>query len=196
MLNRLLAISFVSVATILGGCATAPDTPEAKAGLHDEVQATQKRFIRADPGLQQFLDRAHGYVVYPDIGKGGVIVGGGYGKGEVYEKGKLVGYADITQGTVGPQVGGASFAELIVFETNEAMNKFKNSDFQLTANANAVALKAGASAAARFTDGVAIFVMPNSGFMAEASVGGQQLKYIPVETVKSTTPPANRDKVD
>jgi lipid-binding SYLF domain-containing protein len=196
MVKTLSIMALVSFATILAGCATAPVTEEAQANLHDETQAAINRFQRADPGLKDFLGKAYGYVMFPDIGKGGVIVGGGYGKGEVYEQGKLVGYADIAQATVGAQVGGASFAELIAFEHKEAMDKFKNSNLQLTANANAVALKAGAAATARFTEGIAIFTMPNGGLMAEASVGGQQFKFLPVETAKATTQPADRSKVN
>jgi lipid-binding SYLF domain-containing protein len=116
-------------------------------------------------------------VIFPSVGKGGVIVGGAYGRGEVYEQGQLVGYADVTQATVGAQLGGQTFSELIVFENREAMDRFKRGNFEFAANVSAVALKAGAAAAARYTNGVAVFVKPEGGAMFEASIGGQKFTF-------------------
>ena len=78
----------------LAGCSTEPKSDEAKATLHDDVQATQNQFMREDPGFGGFLDKGHGYVIFPSVGKGGLGVGGAFGRGEVYENGKMIELAE------------------------------------------------------------------------------------------------------
>ena len=100
---------------------------------------------------------------------------------EVYENGKMIGFADLTQASIGLQAGGQTFSEIIVFENENALNKFKNNKLEFSAQASAVALKAGASAQARFENGVAVFTKPKGGLMFEASIGGQKFNFKPSE---------------
>jgi len=164
---------------MLYGCSTAPRTDNEKAGLRDEVTASLSQMGRMDTSLQNFLDNAHGYAVFPSVGKGGIIIGGAWGQGEVYQGKILVGYSELTQATIGFQLGGQSYAQVIVFQTPEALAAFKSGNYTFSANASAVALKSGAAAAAEYQNGVAIFTMPNGGAMFEASVGGQKFSYLP-----------------
>jgi lipid-binding SYLF domain-containing protein len=114
----------------------------------------------------------------PEIGKGGLIVGGAYGKGQLFDRqGRLIGYCDVSQGTLGAQIGGQSFGEIIFFENDRALTEFKDGKFALAAQASAVALTSGAAAAAKYDNGVALFIMNPKGLMLEASVGGQQFGY-------------------
>ncbi|HWP40799.1 MAG TPA: hypothetical protein VNL70_07725, partial [Tepidisphaeraceae bacterium] len=89
-----------------GGCQTAPPTESKRESLLDEAQAALKQMQAADPSLKEFLDQAHAYAIFPSVGKGGLIAGGAYGRGVVYQNGQFIGYADITQATVGAQIGG------------------------------------------------------------------------------------------
>ena len=132
---------------------------------------------REDPSLQRFLDKAYGYAVFPSVGKGGAGVGGAYGRGVVFDHGQPVGYSDLSQVTVGFQLGGQEYAELIAFENEDALNKFKTGKFAFSANASAVALKAGAADAVNYDNGVAVFTKPEGGLMFEASIGGQKFSY-------------------
>jgi lipid-binding SYLF domain-containing protein len=166
-------------------CSTAPRTPNQKADLQDEGEVAMRRFERTDASLRTVLDRSYGYVLFPDIGKGGFIAGAAYGRGLVYEQGNFIGYADIRQGSVGAQVGGQNFAELIVFQTKEALYKLKQNNFTFGANATAIGLKANAGAAAEFKDGVAVFVMPKGGLMAEASISGQKFTFVPRDVAET-----------
>ncbi|HLU68324.1 MAG TPA: lipid-binding SYLF domain-containing protein, partial [Kofleriaceae bacterium] len=132
-----------------------------------------------DPGLQQILDQAYGYAVFPEIGKGGAIVGGAYGRGIVYEQGRKVGFVELNQGSIGAQLGGQTFSEIIVFSNRAALDRLKAGNFDLGADASAVVLTTGAAAGARFERGVAVFVLPQGGLMVDVSVNGQQLNYQP-----------------
>lgn len=144
-----------------------------------ECQQALANFKNVDPTIQGILDSAAGYAVFPNVGKGGFIIGGARGKGLVFEKGKVTGQATMTQASIGAQAGGQSFAELIVFEDTTALNNFKSSNFEMSAGVSAVAIRQGASQAAKYDHGVAVFTMAKKGLMAEAAVGGQKFKFQP-----------------
>src|SRR4051812_33268713 len=93
--------------------------------LHEEVQAALQRLQEQDPGLKQALDDAYAYVVFPSIGKASAVIGGAFGKGEVFQKGQLIGYAGMAQFTLGVQVGGDTFDQIIAFENKQALDRFK-----------------------------------------------------------------------
>ena len=177
MLARTSCLATLAALILLTGCATEPKGDAAKANLKDDATATLNKFKRQDASLDAFLNRAFGYAIFPSVGKGGLVVGGAFGRGAVYEKGAFIGYAKMEQGTVGFQAGGQEFAELIVFENADSMNKFKSGTYAFSAEASAVALKAGAAAAANFKNGVAVFTMTNAGLLYEASIGGQRFVY-------------------
>lgn len=149
--------------------------------LQPDVDAATAEFKKADSSLKDRFAEASGYVVFPNVGKGGFIVGGAHGNGHVYDKGKLIGYASLTQVTVGAQVGGQEFSEIIFFETKEALAKFKESGFAMSAQLSAIAAAEGASKNAKYVDGVMVITKAKQGLMAEASVGGQKFKFEPVE---------------
>jgi lipid-binding SYLF domain-containing protein len=158
-----------------------PMTARAAGDLKTEAQQAIDNFKKADPSLKKFFDSSAGYAVFPSVGKGGLVIGGERGKGLVYEKGKVVGEATLTGITLGAQVGGEHFYEVIFFETAEALENFKDSKCELSAEVNAVAAAEGASKNAKFQQGVAVFTLPRSGLMVQATVGGQKFKFKPLK---------------
>jgi lipid-binding SYLF domain-containing protein len=152
--------------------------------VHKLVPDTIKSFKNKDSTLTNFFGKSEGYAVFPRIGKGGFIFGGASGKGEVFEKGKLIGRVTLSQGTFGLQVGGQVFTEVIFFESKDSMDRFKQGNFTLAAQVGAVAAAEGVGQTAKYENGVAIFTMVQSGLMAEATVGGQKFDFIPSEPEK------------
>lgn len=176
-LTLLAGIAFASFA-----CQTSPKTEGGKASLRQDARATVAVFKQNDPTLKEnFFDKAYGWAVFPSVGKGAVGVGGAYGQGVLYEQGELVGYCDLSQGTIGLQLGGQAYREIIFFEYEEAMDWFKTGNFAFAAQASAVAVTAGASTDANYDRGVAVFTMAHGGLMLEASIGGQQFTYEPIK---------------
>ena len=153
-----------------------PDREQRKA---DEVKMTIEQFLQRDPGLKIFFDMAYGYAVFPTVGKGAYVVGGTYGTGTVYEKGNLVGFASIVEASVGLQVGGQAFSEIIFFRDEPALYHFKRGNFEFSAQASAVAVNQGAAAKAAYNEGIAVFILPKGGLMADLSAGGQKFTYEP-----------------
>jgi lipid-binding SYLF domain-containing protein len=178
MKRQLIKAGLVTV-LVLAGCATAPKTEEGKTDIRDEAATTLAKARANDPTLATLLDNASGYAIFPTVGKGAIGVGGAYGKGVLYEADAITGYCDLTQASIGLQLGGQSYSEIIAFETTDAVETFKQGNLRFDAQATAVALKSGAGANAKFTDGVAVFTMDEAGLMFEASIGGQKFSYQP-----------------
>jgi lipid-binding SYLF domain-containing protein len=161
---------------LLSGCA---GTPSDSVMIAD-ARASIVRFVDRDPGLQEWVNHAYGYVVFPSVGKGGFWLGGSYGRGVAFERGEPVGRARIVQGTFGPQIGVQNFAQVIFFQDEAAMRTFQRGNFEFSAQATAVAATAGKAATTSYDKGVAVFIMTKAGLMAEASVGAQKFEYTPL----------------
>jgi lipid-binding SYLF domain-containing protein len=166
-------VAALAIAPLL---AAAGHTP-IKADLHADVLKTIATFQTKDPGLKKFFDGAVGYAVFPGIAQGALGVGAANGSGELMVGGNAIGKTGLTQVTVGLQVGGQSYAEVIFFETQAALDGFKKGDFAFSAEAKAVALTAGASASAAYRGGVAVFTATNGGLMYSAAIGGQKFSF-------------------
>ena len=170
-------VAGVASLPLLTGCNTAPSTVEGKADIEQECSVALAKAKVNDPTLTPVFNQAAGYAIFPSIGKGAIGVGGAYGKGVLYERGFAVGFCDISQGSIGFQLGGQAYTEIICFETRQAVEIFKQGHFRFDAQATAVALKSGAGANAKYTSNVVVFTMDEAGLMYEASVGGQQFTY-------------------
>ena len=165
--------------TLAAGCTTAPRTEQGKEKLEDRAASAISKAQIQDPAINNLLNSSAGYAVFPTIGKGGAGVGGAYGHGLVYENGQPTGYCDMTQATVGAELGGQEYTEIVVLKTPEALQDFKKGHVKFDAQASAVALKRGASENAKYHNGVAVFTFGEKGLMVEASVGGQKFSYQP-----------------
>jgi lipid-binding SYLF domain-containing protein len=172
----------------LGGCSTAPKSAVAREDLSAQVRTAIKVAQATDPGLQRFFDTAAGYAVFPKVGKGAFVAGGAFGRGQLFEGGTLAGYCSLTQAILGAAVGGQAYTEIIFFETPEAVNEFKAGDLTFTAQTSAVALEEGVTLNARYARHVLVFMMGQTGLMAEASIGGQEFSYQPLGAVPPTAP--------
>jgi lipid-binding SYLF domain-containing protein len=144
-----------------------------------------------------FFAKSYGYAVFPTIGKGGLVVGGAHGDGNVYAKGKRLGKVSMTQLSVGLQAGGQAYSEIIFFKDKAALDKFTSGNFEFGAGVSAIAITAGASASAgtsgagasasgtkkdattrgAFYEGMAVFTIAKGGLMYEASVSGQKFSF-------------------
>ena len=161
----LLALAFVS---------TAPISAQEE---NEDVRHAIAEFQKSDSGMVKWFNEAYGYVIFPGVGKGAIGIGGARGKGWVYEQGKPIGRSTLTQVTIGLQLGGQAYREVIFFKDETALKDFCRGNYELSAQASAVAVTKGASADVKYNGGVAIFTMAKGGLMYEASVGGQKFSF-------------------
>ncbi len=173
------ALLALACAAGLAACDTAPRSDSDREALGARTNSTLRTMTSTDPSLSNLLDKSVAYAIFPDIGKAGFIAGGAYGRGEVFQNGRFIGWADITQGSVGLQAGAQSYDELIIFLDQRQLDAFTSNQFTLSANMSAVALREGAAGAADHSKGVIVFVQPRGGLMAELSVGGQRFTFQP-----------------
>jgi lipid-binding SYLF domain-containing protein len=146
--------------------------------LHKDVQAALKMIEEDHPKVQKIIDQAYGYAVFPAVGRASAVLGGSYGKGEVFEQKRLVGYAGIVQVTLGVQLGGETFTEIVLFSDKEDLKRFKQSKTGFAANASAVILKAGAAVSNSYqSDRVLTF--SEGGLLIEAVIGVQKFIFKP-----------------
>lgn len=152
-------------------------TDSKKNKIIADSKTAKTEFIAADGLMKGLFDNAYGYVIFPNVGKGGLGIGGAIGNGVVYQNNKVIGLAKLSQVSIGFQAGGQAYREVIFFESKKELERFKNSQFEFSAQVSAVAVTAGASANIKFTEGIMVFTMQKGGLMYEASVGGQQFKF-------------------
>lgn len=185
MRTVILSVLAVGLVALSIGCSTAPKTQAKADELNTDCLDAIAAFKKKDPSMEKsFFKTAHGYAVFPKIGKGGLGVGGAGGKGQVYENGNLIGYTTLSQGTIGLQIGGQAFREIVFFKDKKALDSFTKGEFAMSAQATAVAAAAGASATADYSNGVAVFVGGQEGLMAEASIGGQKFSFEKLHTAQ------------
>lgn len=156
----------------------------------------------------EFFKTAYGYAIFPTIGKGGMGVGGAHGAGRVFVGARHVGDTTMTQLTLGFQLGGQAFSQIIFFQHEQAYRDFTSGNFEFSAQATAVAITAGASAEANtgggmaagvsggrndamtthggYRKGMAVFTIAKGGLMFEAVLGGQKFTYTPLAAVPAS----------
>jgi lipid-binding SYLF domain-containing protein len=175
--------------------AIAEKTPAEKA---ENVKETLENFRNAEVS-RPYFESAYGYAVFPTIGKGAIGVGGGGGNGQVFEKGVLVGESKMVQLSVGLQMGGQAYSQIVFFENKAAFDEFTRDSFEFSADASAVAITAGANAEvgtkglsagastskdnaktmAQYNKGMAVLTLAKGGLMYQAALAGQKYKFTP-----------------
>ena len=177
----------------------------ALTGAHvaqaDEYRATIDNFKQTQVG-EKFINSAYGYAVFPTIGKGAVGVGGAYGRGQVYRQGKLTGKVSVAQVSIGWQLGGQAYSQMVFLQDKRAYDEFTSGNFEFGADASAIAVNARVSATAgtsgaaagksihpsdsaqaastAYYKGMAVLTVGKGGLMYEASIGGQKYKFEPL----------------
>lgn len=173
----------------------------ATSAAADDYADTVKTF-RESPVVKPFFQNSYGYAIFPVVGKGGLGIGGAFGKGQVYRHGTLTGTTTMVKVSIGFQAGGQAFSEIIFFQDKRAYDEFTGGNFEFDASASAVAITAGAQAeagsggasagvsagpktgkqlAGRYVKGMAVFVHTLGGLMYEASIGGQGFSFDPLK---------------
>lgn len=168
----------------------------AVADQYEGTIAVYKKTLAVKP----FFENAYGFAVFPTVGKGAIGLGGAYGKGRVYRGGEVAGETTLVKASIGLQIGGQAFSEMIFFQDKRAYEEFTSGSFAFDATASAVAITAGAQAKAGtegttagasagpatgtqapidYYKGMAVFVHTKGGLMFEAAVGGQKFSFQP-----------------
>ena len=148
----------------------------SKQGAKEKTQIALENF-KAMPELNPYFKKAKGYAVFPTVGKGGIGIGGARGKGEVFRDGKVIGSTTLTQVSIGFQLGGQAFSQIIFFKGKSDLNRFIQGNFEFGASASAALINSGAAVETSYSNGIAVLTVSKGGLMYEASIGGQKFSY-------------------
>ena len=175
-------------------------TPAFAADADDFTKTIN--LFKESPAVNKFFNNCYGYAVFPTVGKAGFVVGGSFGKGQVYRQGELTGKAKLVEGSIGFQLGGKAFSEIIFFQDKRAYDEFISGQFEFDAQAQVTVITAGAQAQAgtsgagagasagpktaahaesNYFKGMATFIHSKGGLMYEASISGQKFKFDPIK---------------
>jgi lipid-binding SYLF domain-containing protein len=175
---RIAAFLMISAALSLPAVLQAQDSKQAKM-IADSKEA-KAEFIAKDELMTSLFNNSYGYVIFPNVGKGAVGVGGAAGNGIVFQQDNVIGTAKMKQVSIGFQFGGQAYREVIFFESQAALDRFKENKFEFSGQASAVAVTKGASTNVKYRNGVMVFTQQKGGLMYEASIGGQKFSYKPL----------------
>ncbi len=174
--NNVYKPLFVLALLLFASCGSMRNTEE---DLRRDASDARNEIRQNHSNAAELLENSAGYAIFPNVGKGAYIIGGASGNGVVYQNNTIIGYADLKQVDIGLQAGGKSFIEVLFFETETDLERFKEGGYELGANASAVILDKGVSRDIDFQDGVGVVTIPKGGAMAGVSVGGQRFSFQP-----------------
>jgi lipid-binding SYLF domain-containing protein len=167
----------IVVAGVMGCDTSSPNSPAQQVAMRDEAHATLERMEAQDPSLVNAVNTSYGYVVFPEVGDAAIGIGGASGHGIAYQAGKKIGGVKLMQASIGVQVGGDTYGELIIFQDDKAFNLLLNDSIEFGGDATATLVKAGAAGASQFSKGTQVYILPKGGLKAGVSLQGQKFHF-------------------
>jgi len=182
----LLVMLFAPLLFSLGACSSSSSAPsgsaEEKRQINAAVNNALPQLYREVPGSRDLAMKAQGVLVFPDVYKAAIGVGGEYGKGELRVGGNTAGYYSIASGSLGLQLGAEARNIVFMFMTPEALADFRTSSgWQAGARAGVALVKKGSEGSvdtSQINAPVLAFVYGNTGLMADVSVEGTKISRI------------------
>ncbi len=189
MLKTTAALAFGGLA--LAGCTTngnTPSTPSTDASKRQSIDAsvdgTMSRLFTTVKGSRELVSKARGVLVFPSVLQVGFVVGGQYGEGALRVGGSSVGYYSTISGSFGLQAGAQSKAIVFLFMTQDSLDTFRNADgWSAGGDASVALVKMGANGAIDTTTATApveVFVLTNTGLMADISLQGTKVSRLKI----------------
>lgn len=171
---------------LLSGCTTTPMSVAGATNKKQEIDAAAtsalSRLSTTMPGSRELVSKARGVLVFPSVLAAGLGIGGEYGEGVLRVGGRSVDYYSTVSASFGLQIGAQSKAVIFLFMTEDALNKFRNSQgWTAGVDASVAVVKAGANGDVDLntaTQPVNVFVMTNQGLMANLTIEGTKISKL------------------
>lgn len=127
----------------------------------------------------RFFEEAYGYAVVPRVTRVGAGLGGAWGKGVAYERGRVVGTVRYWQATSGIQAGAASVSLIVFFRDAAAFEDFRDRGIRFSGQAGLTLVTAAHYRTPAYDSGVAMFARSRFGLMFEATIAATGLSLVP-----------------
>lgn len=158
-------------------CTAYTQQEEKLERIVQDAEAAKEAFIESDPNMAQRFENAYGYAIFPNLGKGGLLLGVTAGNGVVWQNGEVIGMAKLREVSFGLQLGGQALSQVIFYDSDEAFSRLKANKVEFRAQAAALADSKSASTDINMANGIQVFVRSKKGLMGEAAVGGQKFRF-------------------
>ena len=170
--------SFSSRSNLVAAWNPVKNRTSSKNSAKEKTLIALKKF-KAMPELEPYFKQAKGYAIFPNVGKGGIGIGGARGGGEVFQNNEVIGSTTLTQVSIGFQLGGQAFSQIIFFKDKRDLDRFTQGNFEFGASASAALINSGAAVESAYSNGIAVLTVSKGGLMYEASIGGQKFSFEP-----------------
>ena len=151
----------------------------SKQEIDIEVDGALERFHKEVEGSEQFLKKAKGVLIFPEVVKAGLGVGGEYGEGALRINGSTVDYYNTASASIGLQFGAQLKTVILVFLDAAALDKFRNSDgWEVGVDGSVALVEFGAGKdinSVNINDPVVGFVISNKGLMYNLTLEGSKI---------------------
>jgi lipid-binding SYLF domain-containing protein len=179
---RLLTSAFILATTIAALTAPPPALAESAAGLEEDADAALRKLYEQSPSAKLLGEHAKAILVFPNIYKAGFIVGGQYGEGVLFKRGKVVGFYNSVAASYGLQAGVEGFAYALFLMKDSAVRYLDKSDgWEIGVGPNVVVVDEGFAKSLTTTtmkDDVYAFIFSQKGLMAGIGIQGSKITRI------------------
>jgi len=182
MITAIVLLPIILALAVSPTTAFAGDKSSETAQIDREVDASLKKLYESAPATENFRKEAKGILVFPNIVKGGFIVGAYYGKGALRKNGETAGYYSTMAASYGLQAGVQTFGYVLFFMNDEALAYLdKSSGWEVGVGPSIVVMDAGAGKSMGTTSGrsdVYAFIFSQQGLMAGLGLQGSKITRI------------------
>lgn len=177
----------IKIAVVTAGLAIVAATSAAsfaatQTQIDSQVSEALVKFNTLNPSNKALVDKAAGVLVFPGVTKGGVGVAGEYGQGALQVNGKIVGYYSVAGGSVGLTLGVAKRSEIIIFTTQDSLDKFTSGkDWSIGADAGITVISGGAAGSydtQTMHKPILGFIFSEKGLIGDLSFEGSKISKI------------------
>jgi lipid-binding SYLF domain-containing protein len=173
---------FVAFGLVLAAALPRSSAAASAVEIDAEVDAALIRFYEEVPVARDLAKKAKGILIFPSVVKAGIGVGGEYGEGALRVGGRSVAYYNTAAASIGFQIGVQSRAEVLMFMTQEALDRFRASDgWEVGVDGSVAVVKVGVAGEIdtnTISDPVIGFVFGEQGLMANLSLEGAKITQL------------------
>lgn len=181
------SVMFIALLTLLASCASVGqpnnDPDPSKSKLVAEARAALNTLYNTSPEARHLKNRAAGILIFPDILKAGLIIGGSGGDGVMFSpSGQVMGYYNLASVSYGLQAGAQTFSEAMFMMNRNALDYLDSSaGWSIGAGPSVVVVDSGMGkdfSSTTLRSDVYAFIYGQSGLMAGLGVQGQKITRV------------------
>ena len=172
----------IALAVVLPMAASTPSFAASKSDLESSSKRALDKLVAQVPGASALNSKAVAVLVFPTITKAGFMVGGQFGEGVLWRKGKPVGYYNTAGASYGLQAGAQQYGYAMFFMNQKALDSLNSTQgFEVGVGPSVVVIDEGMAknvTSGTLTEDIYAFVFAQKGLMAGIGIQGNKISKI------------------